>query len=411
MKALLLTDCPSMKWNPSRSSTIASTAMSAITSPLAIVLNLLVIIAVAKKRQLRAIYNILLASMAVADFLIGVVARPLFISTGILRLQNDYETMCSFVRAGFLVMYVQSAYICHLTVIAWERYVAVKKRVTYKLIVTRRRMKICIIVAWVLTAISVVPSAMYRADHIGKKPFAIASACVSSIPLTICLVSTVYYYMTIYLKVRQTNANSNLMNGVQVANVACARASLEKEIAKTAFLLTVALLVSFVPTFLLIFLKYLCDVFSRDAFLWSVTLNQMNSFVSPILYFYRNRRFRNTVLLKLRKLPTIPMSPKEANRNMVMQSMPRIAVTCRKMIKQYQTRGNQPLKKVQVTSSASRPVTAPACPEDGTTPQQEVFSPNRGKRRQWTSKRREATTTGIVNGAEQLKSQLCPVQF
>ena len=293
--------------------------MSAITSPLAIVLNLLVIIAVAKKRQLRAIYNILLASMAVADFLIGVVARPLFISTGILRLQNDYETMCSFVRAGFLVMYVQSAYICHLTVIAWERYVAVKKRVTYKLIVTRRRMKICIIVAWVLTAISVVPSAMYRADHIGKKPFAIASACVSSIPLTICLVSTVYYYMTIYLKVRQTNANSNLMNGVQVANVACARASLEKEIAKTAFLLTVALLVSFVPTFLLIFLKYLCDVFSRDAFLWSVTLNQMNSFVSPILYFYRNRRFRNTVLLKLRKLPTIPMSPKEANRNMVMQ--------------------------------------------------------------------------------------------
>ena len=237
--------CPFFEWNPSTSSTIASTAVSGISFPLAILLNLLVIIAVAKKKELRSINNILLASMAFADLLIGSVAQPLFFTAGIFRLQDDDETMCLLIQAGILAMYVQTATIYHLTAVASERYVAVTKSVNYKAIVTKSRMRGCIAVMWVLTALSIIPSAVYQGGLIGKTPWAVVRTCVSLIPLTICLAATVYFYIAVYLKTRRRNEIAiNRLNAIQAA-----RETLQKEIAKTAFLLTVALLVLVCPNF------------------------------------------------------------------------------------------------------------------------------------------------------------------
>ena len=395
--------CAITRWDPSWSSTITSTTISGITSPVAILLNLLVIIAVAKKKQLRSTYNVLLASMAVADLLIGGVAQPLFITAGILRLQNAHETMCSFVLAGLFVMHIQGASVYHLTLIAWERHVAIKKSISYKFIVTRSRIKISIIIAWVSTALSIIPSVFYVTGHAGKIPWAIASACVFTIPLTICLAATLYFYITIYLEHRKKNKKRlNPLNATQLA-----RANLEKEIARTAFMLTVSLLVSFAPTCVLIFLRYLFAIFKRDAFLWCVTLNQLNSFVSPILYFYRKRRFRNIVLhmLNINKLPTIPISPKGAKKNTKvnehnLQEKASNGKQCKRC--KSNSWGPAMFTEKQDKLSVPRPKSAPMGQTNVATPNKEVTPLYQAKRCLWT--RRDFET-----GADQLGEQLCPI--
>ena len=350
--------CPKTKWDPSWSSTVASTAVIGITSPPATFLNLLVIVAVVKEKKLRSIHNTLLASMAVADLIISGVAQPLVLITGIFRLQNDYHNMCRTIVLGLFVMYIQAASIYHLTAIAWERYLAVKKPVHYKTIVTRIRMTNCIIAMWVLTSLMILPSSLYLTDQVGKTPFAVASAFLSVIPLTMCLAVIAYFYITIYHACR--NINRNPINPTNVAQVA--RANREKEVAKTTFLLTVALLISFAPTMVVILLRYLFAFFNRDAFLWCVTLNQSNSLVSPLLYFYRNRRLRTAVIqmLKIRKSPAMPDSRDEAKNAVI-----RCASTDNNHRQKPQL-GSNSCKTASITetnkvSTAPRPKTAPTC--------------------------------------------------
>ena len=309
--------CTILKWNPSWSSTIGSTTVISITSPLAILLNASLIVAVLKKKKLQSICNILVASMAASDLLIGAVAQPLFLSAGLYRLQGDYEKMCTIILAGFFAMYLQSASIYHLTFITLERYIAIAKGLNYKFIVTRSRLKACITVIWVLTVLSIVPSGLYISGLIGKETRNVANASLFTVPLSICLLATVTFYFKIYLKTRQSKVNKTTFISFQVA-----RAILQKKIAKTAFLLTVCLLVFFVPTFVFIFLTYLFRYNHRDMYLWSVILIQLNSCASPILYFYRNRRFRNTVLqmLNIKKSETNAIAPRAGRKEMLANS-------------------------------------------------------------------------------------------
>ena len=309
--------CTILKWNPSWSSTIGSTTVISITSPLAILLNASLIVAVLKKKKLQSICNILVASMAASDLLIGAVAQPLFLSAGLYRLQGDYDKMCTIILAGFFAMYLQSASIYHLTFITLERYIAIAKGLNYKFIITRSRLKACITVIWFFTVLSIVPSGLYISGLIGKETRNVANASLFTVPLSICLLATVTFYFKIYLKTRQSKVNKTTFISFQVA-----RAILQKKIAKTAFLLTVCLLVFFAPTFVFIFLTYLFRYNHRDMYLWSVILIQLNSCASPILYFYRNRRFRNTVLqmLNIKKSDTNAIAPRAGRKEMLAKS-------------------------------------------------------------------------------------------
>ena len=412
--------CRLLKWNPSWSSTVGSSVVASIASPVAILLNAILIVAVVNKKKLRSICNILLASMAVADLLIGAVAQPLFFIAGIFRLLEDYETMCALVLAGFFAMYLQSASIYHLAVLSCERYIAIKKGINYKFIVTKRRLVVCIIIMWVLTALSVAPTVPYVAGIINKKTRNVANACLFTIPLTCCVAATAYFYIMIYLESRKKNENT-----VNSLNVQAAIANMEKKIAKTAFLLTMALLASFAPTFVLIFLTYLFGFNNRDAYLWAVTLNQLNSCLSPVLYFYRSRRFRNTVLQMLNiKKPQTDEAPPKAGRKEKPRNNNNANSNGDALQKAASNRtgtkaaGKSKLAKAKSKSwgptmfmemeEAPRPKTALMRSHTGAAPKEEVRSFNQANRRLRKTKRGEFTTMGTVSTST---SHLTPTEI
>lgn len=135
------------------------------------------------------------------DLLIG--ARPLFYAAWIFRLQNDNETTCILLLIYSFTLHLVLASIYHLTAMAWERYVAIKKTINYKSIVTSSRVQICAIASWVSAATPVVPSALYAAGISGTKQRYKSQAIFVAAPQAICLVAINVFYVLIYLETRK----------------------------------------------------------------------------------------------------------------------------------------------------------------------------------------------------------------
>ena len=280
-----------------------------ITSPLTVLLNLLIIVAVRNRRALQKNSNILLASMAVADLLVGAVSMPLTIALDILLLREKLSLkICKIAGANQIVLYsAVSSSFYHLTFIAWERYVAIVKWTNYKNIITKTRLKICAVVAWVLAAIAAIVVSILSVAEVDQK--VIAGLSIFSASKTVLCVAIIgYCYITLYLYVRKRKYNE--INQVS----ARANAKLEKSIAKATGTVTAALLVSYVPSIIVLFLGDAVPFLRTSSyFRWSELLIQMNSFFNPIVYcFAMNRTFRNEVLemINLNSVLQLVLRPK-----------------------------------------------------------------------------------------------------
>ena len=101
-----------------------------------------------KVRQLQTNSNILIASLAAAGLLVGAVCMPLTISldTLILRGIASENIICTRVLVAMVVLYTAwSVSFYHLVIISWERYLAIVKRVEYKIIITKSRVNLLLL--------------------------------------------------------------------------------------------------------------------------------------------------------------------------------------------------------------------------------------------------------------------------
>ena len=286
-----------------------SITTKSIASPLTVLLNVLIIVAVWRRRALQKNSNILLTSMAVADLLVGAVSMPLTIASDILLLREKLSLkICKIAGANQIVLYsAVSSSFYHLTFIAWERYVAIVKWTNYKNIITKTRLKICAVVAWVLAAIAAIVVPILSVAEVDQKVIA-GLSIFSGSKTVFCVAIIGYCYITLYLYVRKRKNNE--INEVSVR----ANAKLEKSIAKATGTVTAVLLVSYVPSIIVLLLGDAVPVLRTSSyFRWSELLIQMNSFFNPIVYcFAMNRTFRNEVLemINLNSVLQLELRPK-----------------------------------------------------------------------------------------------------
>nr|XP_020444614.1 trace amine-associated receptor 4-like [Monopterus albus] len=114
-------------------------------SVLTVFLNLLVVISVSHFRQLHTPTNILLLSLAVSDFLVGLLLMP----GEIFRLTTCWflgDVMCSLYK--YLSCIVYSTSIGDMVLISVDRYVAVSDPLHYPTRVTVRRVKLSVCLCW-----------------------------------------------------------------------------------------------------------------------------------------------------------------------------------------------------------------------------------------------------------------------
>ena len=143
-----------------------------------ILLNAFIVLAIKQKRDLQKTSNIMLSSLAVTDLLVGVIVLPITATIYFFTLRQVLsEYICVLFGANTIFAPLLFSTTLHnLTVIAWERYVAVEKWMEYKLIITKDRLKKIAIGSWLS---SLFPTAAYfsltvvSADHIvvNSQPF------------------------------------------------------------------------------------------------------------------------------------------------------------------------------------------------------------------------------------------------
>ena len=106
-----------------------------------VLLNAFIILAIKQRRELQKPSNILLSSMVVTDLLVGAIVMPVYASIDFFTVsQVSLRTSCTLFAVNmFFLLFTSTLH--HLTVIAWERYVAVQKCMDYKVIITNGRLK------------------------------------------------------------------------------------------------------------------------------------------------------------------------------------------------------------------------------------------------------------------------------
>ena len=288
---------PDFTWN--LHDTTFSWILAAIiltASPITLLLNALVIIAVKKRKELQKRSNIVLSSMAIADLLVGVVSMPISATVDLLIIHQVFiERVCALNTGNIVLMecFLFSS-LFHLIVIAWERNIAVTKWIDYMVIATNGRLKKLAILAWLAAIFISLPLAVMfgigAPFEVQKIWYMMASLCIAlSVIAFVCL------YVMVYMGVRKRRRNEI----VQVT--ALVQAKLETKVAKTTGLLTAAVIFTLILGGVLTVLGDIFPVFRENStFRIAETLLQLNSLMNPVIYCYRDRRFRKAILELLR---------------------------------------------------------------------------------------------------------------
>ena len=260
-------------------------------SPVTVLLNTLVIVAVTQRRKFQRNSTILLSSMAVADLLAGALNIPVRATVDALILQQLWiHHICLLDFLNLYAMYcVFFSTLYHLIAIAWERYIAIVKWMDYKVIVTRNRLPKLAIIAWLASVLTVIPVA--TAEGVGTDAQIVEALYIVWIACgTVVFIGMVYLYIRVYLCIRKRRISeiSQVTNLVKV--------KLESKVAKTTVLLTTAVIFSISPAMVFYVLG---EVFPSihsvvNYRLWEAPI-MLYSLANLILYCYRDRRFRNAV--------------------------------------------------------------------------------------------------------------------
>lgn len=274
-------------------------AISLTVSPFTITLNALVIIAVTQRKELQKRSNILLSSIALADFLTGIASIPAVTTSLVTVHEVSLKLVCAINRVALsLEDFLRFCSLCHLTMVAWERFVAIRKSMDYKVIMTKSFLTKIAIFAWLSAIFTWLPLFIMLTTSVEVDLVRVGILIINVFGV-ILVVFILYFYAMVYHEVRKRRTSDIRLITAQL------QAKRESNVAKTTGLITAALLLTIALGNILpkVILLQFPALHLRFVFHISRTLVRLNSVLNPILYCYRDRRFRKAIkeLLRIRK--------------------------------------------------------------------------------------------------------------
>lgn len=272
---------------------VVKTVMNAFTCPFTILLNVLVMIAVRTKRQLRTKSGIALACLATTDLIVGLVVQPLNITTFMLVLQGDetLNVLCNLIEVTVTVSVtcaVASFY--HLFVMSGERYLAIKHSFAYEDgLVTEARVIIASGLSW-LAAIIILP-----VRFISEASRQFTSSLTVFVALFVLIPAILYFHIAIYQEVRRNKKRQIIAN--QISSEARAKMLRDKKSFYTTTIVLVTIILCYIPANIwLVILTALKDRIPADVrhivLSITTTILVLNSFFNPLIYAVRIKYFR-----------------------------------------------------------------------------------------------------------------------
>ena len=280
-------------------------AITTIAAPFTTFLNTLVIVTIQKTRELQTNSSILISSLAITDLFVGAVSTPLIITVDALILQGTVSEsiVCNINESAAFVLYIAySASYMHLILMGWERYVAIAKPMKYNVLVRKGRIKRYSGVVWITVVTAIALQTTLQAIALPHK-FLLVLHLIEGVFWLISFMALVYFYSMVYSKARKQSQS-------QISQIT---AKIQSRIAFTAFLLTAAVFIFSLPIPVVIATVQFWPILrANSVYRWSEVPLYLNSLLNPVLYFYRNRRYRKAALKLLRfrmPLQTQSVSP------------------------------------------------------------------------------------------------------
>uniref|UniRef100_A0A7N6BGH2 G-protein coupled receptors family 1 profile domain-containing protein n=1 Tax=Anabas testudineus TaxID=64144 RepID=A0A7N6BGH2_ANATE len=308
---LFNTSCKKHK-RPQSESMIIYTVLSSI-SLLTVSLNLLVIISISHFRQLHTPTNLLLLSLAVSDFLVGLLVMPF----QILLLEPCWflgDLVC--VLLNFPLFITVCASVVNMVLISVDRYVAICDPLRYPAKITANRVRISVLLCWIY---SVCYSFLFLPENL-KQPGRYNSCygeCVISANAAVDLVlgfiipisSIIILYMRVFVvAVSQARSMRSHIAAVKLQrSVTVTVKKSELKAARTLGVVVAVFLMCYCPYYGVSLSEY--EVFlGSSTNLFIVFLVYFNSCLNPLIYAFFYPWFRKCVKLILTLQILLPNS-------------------------------------------------------------------------------------------------------
>ena len=281
---------------------VANTAVNAVLSFTAVVLNVITIQALRKTTSLSKTLKTLLLSLAVSDLGVGLLAQPLYTATLVIKI--DQSTLfgcgvqgisCIFQLLGYVFLPASFLGIFALTV---DRFLAIHLHLRYQEVVTYKRIVALVITIWVLS------SALSLLTLKGNLEKVLSS--VNGIIGSVCLIIAGALYCKMHAVVRRHRNEIN--SALQVQQVAQnGKQASDARLKKTAlatFYVYIVFLGCYVPYFCVRAASIISgeSVLRQHLFYYFLTLMYLNSSLNPLVYCWKMRNIRQAVMSVLRNI-------------------------------------------------------------------------------------------------------------
>ena len=84
--------------------------------------------------------TVLVGYLAVTDLVFGVIVQPVFLESVLCRIAGQCSVCAVDTARVYLLRVSCGSSLVHVTLIAWERYIAIKHALQYKLVITTKRL-------------------------------------------------------------------------------------------------------------------------------------------------------------------------------------------------------------------------------------------------------------------------------
>ena len=260
--------------------------VNALTCPLITVLNILVMVSVKTKRQLRTKSNIALACLATTDLVVGLVLQPLNIAMESFLFKGEHKMFCTITDVlNIVTLKCFLASFHHLVLMSAERYVAIKHPFAYDTKVTEVRIIMVSALAWA-TAIIIPGENRFITAKLSKTILAISEMLL--------IILLIYFNISVYKEVRR---NEKQIAANQVSLEARKKILRNRKAFYTTVIITLVILLCYFPfNICLATLSYFKSRISPNVgliVLYILTLLPvLNSLINPLIYAVRIRNFR-----------------------------------------------------------------------------------------------------------------------
>lgn len=249
-----------------------------------------IIAAYFRNNRLRSEHTFLLCSLVCTDFVVTAVLQPIFIT---LRLGNmlaafdhcllwDINSLLSFICLCVSLL-------C-LALLSMERFAVLHYACRYKLIVTRRRIKVAVSCAWFLVLTVACAHVIFRVPQVAFLFYAILS--LFTVVLTVSLIAWTEKLIRYHRRSIKHNQSAT-MNASQVK----AKKKLIRS-TKTAYLVAGTLLACYLPGMIMFFYEGIYETKNPDFYFITrpcvITFMYVNSAIDPFLVLWRNQDIRTT---------------------------------------------------------------------------------------------------------------------